>query len=191
LVTIAAVVLAAGGGSRFAGTDHKLLTPLRGRPIVAWAVDAALSAALDETIVVTGVVALDDALQSVAGRVSFVQNDAWAGGIATSITAAIEHAAGAGHDAIVVGLGDQPFVGDDAWRAVARAHASSPIVVATYEGQRRNPVRLDRAVWPLLDRSGDEGARSLMRRQPELVDEVACRGIPADVDTLEDLDQWN
>ena len=51
-MTTAAVVLAAGGGTRFAGDAHKLLAPLRGRPVVVHAVSAALDAALDEVLVV-------------------------------------------------------------------------------------------------------------------------------------------
>lgn len=180
------MVLAAGGGTRFAGPTHKLLAPFRGRPVLAWAVEHALAAGLDETIVVSGAAAFEEALTAGA---RMVHNPDWASGQASSLARAVAAALAAGHDAIVVGLGDQPLVGPDAWRAVASC--PSPIAVAVYGGRRRNPVRLAREVWPLLAVTGDEGARSLMRARPELVQEVPCSGDPGDIDTVEDLDRWN
>jgi molybdenum cofactor cytidylyltransferase len=183
-VTVAAVVLAAGAGSRFTGAGHKLLAVLRGRPVIAWAVEHALDAGLDETIVVTGAVELP-----LPAGVTMVHNGGWAEGQATSLRVAVDHAEGQGHAAVVVGLGDQPFVPAGAWQAVAGTDAS--VAVATYEGVRGNPVRLDRAVWPLLPTSGDAGARVLIRARPDLVVEVACPGSSTDIDTIEDLRPWN
>lgn len=187
-MTVAAVVLAAGGGSRFQGGTHKLLAPLRGRPVVAWALDAAAAAGLDELVVVTGAVDLTAGLRPGA---IIVPNPAWEDGLASSLAAGIRAAAAAGHDSVVVGLGDQPFVAPDAWRAVAGAPADPPIAVATYDGRSRNPVRLPAAVWPLLPARGDDGARSLIAGRPDLVQLVPCRaGHAADVDTQEDLRRW-
>jgi CTP:molybdopterin cytidylyltransferase MocA len=187
LVTVAAVVLAAGGGTRFAGPTHKLLAPFRGRPLVTWALDAAVAAGLDETVVVTGAADLESL---VPAGVSVVVNARWAEGQATSLQTAVAHSTERRHDAIVVGLGDQPLVEAAAWKAVA-AHTADSIAVATYGGSRGNPVRLAREVWPLLPPSGDAGARVLIRDRPDLVGEVPCPGRPVDVDMVEDLDRWS
>ena len=184
-MTTAAVVLAAGEGSRFAGDTHKLLATFRGRPLWSWAVDAAVAAGLDATYVVTGAAEL-----SVAAPVVVVRNDAWASGQASSLAAGVAAAAAAGHDVVVIGLGDQPLIGPDAWQAVS-ASTATPIAVASFGGDRRPPVRLAAEVWPLLPKSGDDGARVLMRERPDLVTAVPCTGEPVDIDTLEDLERWS
>jgi len=185
---VAAAVLAAGSSSRF-GTDPKQLAPFRGRPLVSWAVEAAVDAGVfDVVFVVAGAVDLSPALPA---EVLLVENPAWGDGQATSLAAAVHAARVGGFDALVVGLGDQPFVGPEAWRAVATSDLTEPIVAASYEGRRGNPVRLGREVWDELPTSGDEGARTLMARRPELVGEVACPGNAADIDTQEELDRWS
>jgi molybdenum cofactor cytidylyltransferase len=96
-----------------------------------------------------------------------------------------------GRHAMVVGLGDQPFLPAETWAAVANAPVAQQIVVATYGGLRRNPVRIDRQWWGEIPRTGDEGARPLLRNRAEFVHELPCNGDPADIDTVEDLLRWS
>jgi molybdenum cofactor cytidylyltransferase len=181
----AAVLLCAGGSTRFAGDRHKLLAAFRGRPLVAWALDHVIEAQIDEIIVVVGSVDLTDVLP---GEVIVVDNPVWASGQASSLRAGVAAAEGLGHQAVVIGLGDQPLIPPSAWSAVAGTE--SPIAVANFGGHRTPPVRLARAVWQLLPDVGDVGARALMQDRPDLVREVPCCGEPVDIDTLEDLAQW-
>lgn len=186
---VVAVVLAAGAGSRFVAADgtHKLLAPWRGRPIVAWAAQAAYDAGIGPVWVVTGAAPLGEAaLPPWATR---VPNPRWAEGQATSLAAAVDLATTQGLGRIVVGLGDQPLVLPSAWQAVASA--GGLISVATYNGSRGNPVGLGCDVWHRLPRAGDAGARVVIRDCPELVEEVACDGSPLDIDTVEDLRLWS
>ncbi|HEY4608759.1 MAG TPA: nucleotidyltransferase family protein [Ilumatobacteraceae bacterium] len=188
-MTTTGVLLAAGGGSRFAGPTHKLLATVDGIAIVRRSLDNVLAAGLDHVVVVTGAVDLAVGVDLTA--VEVVHNPKWEQGQATSLHAGLAAAAVNGSEFAVVGLADQPFVPSSAWRAVATARSPAPIVVATYGGVRGpNPVRLHAAVWSQMPTDGDEGARSLMRLHPDWVNEVACDGSAADIDTLEDLTQW-
>lgn len=117
-----------------------------------------------------------------------VENPDWAQGIATSLTRGVAEADRRGHDVVVVGLADQPFVPSSAWRTVATAR--SPIAVATMGSHRTPPVRLERQVWPLLPATGDVGARAVMRTHPHLLIEVGCAGSSVDLDTLSDFEAW-
>lgn len=179
------VLLAAGAGSRFAGPGHKLTADLGGHSVAERSVAAAQAAGVGPVVVVTGATPLP---LPDSPDLHVISNPDWAAGQSTSLRAGIAEAERLGAVAIVVGLADQPFVEPEAWRSVAAA--TSPIAVATYDGKRRNPVRLHRDVWPLLPAGGDEGARSLIRLRSDLVEEVPCLGSPADIDTLEDLRTW-
>lgn len=186
-MTITAVLLAAGGGSRFAGSTHKLLATLDGVPVFRRSLDHLLAAEFDQILVVTGAVDLD----TDDPRLTTLHNPRWHFGQAGSLQLAVAAAREQGSDSIVVGLADQPFVPTMAWRAIADAESSAPIVVATYRGVRGpNPVRLHSSIWSDLPTEGDEGARPVMRLHPDWIDEVACEGSAADIDTLEDLGSW-
>ena len=186
---VAAILLAAGSGSRFGG--GKLLAPYRGRPLIEAALASLKDAPVDERVVVVG----DDAerLREVCERydVRLVKNPDWQRGQSTSVLTGLR-ACGAKTQAAVVLLGDQPLIRAGAVERLVVAFAEGArIAVATYGSKRRNPVLFSREVWPLLEAelAGDEGARSFLLRHPELVVEVPCEGVgdPTDVDTREDL----
>lgn len=184
---VAAVILAAGSGSRFVGPEHKLLAELRGKAVVEHAVDHALAAGFDHTIVVTGAADLSAVLNP---EVLSVRNSNWALGQASSLLAGIAMADELGCQAVVIGLGDTPDVGAEVWQAIGRADGD--LVVAVWaDGGRRPPVKIGRSLWSLLPTDGDEGARVLFRERPELVCEVACGDASHDIDTREDLAQWS
>jgi molybdenum cofactor cytidylyltransferase len=186
---VSAIVLAAGGGSRFGG--GKLLARLGGQPIIEAVLDNLREAPVDEVIVVVGADA--ERLREVCERygVRSVANEEWERGQSTSVLAGLRACDKKSRAAVIL-LGDQPFVGADAVERLVAAFAEGAnVAVATYGGKRRNPVLFSREVWPLLEAelAGDEGARSVLRRHPELVVEVPCEGVgdPTDVDTREDL----
>jgi CTP:molybdopterin cytidylyltransferase MocA len=184
---VSAIVLAAGGGSRFGG--GKLLAELGGRPIIEAVFDNLRKAPVDEIIAIVGADAQRLREVCEAYGVRIVANEEWERGQSTSVLAGLRACGG---EAAVVLLGDQPFIGAEAVERLVAAFAEgAKVAVATYGGKRRNPVLFSREVWPLLEAelAGDEGARSVLRRHPELVVEVPCEevGDPTDVDTREDL----
>ncbi len=186
---IAAIVLAAGAGSRFGG--GKLLAPYRGRPMIEGALVNLADAPVDETVVVVGADAkrLREVCEPYGVRV--VENPGWAEGMSTSVRAGLK-ALGPEAQAAVVLLADQPLVGTGAVERLVEAfERGAKVAVATYGGRPRNPVLFSWEVWPLLEAelSGDEGARPFLRRHPKLLTQVPCDGVgdPADVDTAEDL----
>jgi nicotine blue oxidoreductase len=120
-----------------------------------------------------------------------VVNPHWASGMGSSLRcglAALPDTA----PAVVVTLADQPLVGAPAvTRLVCAWQAGAVAAVATYAGRPRNPVLLDRGVWPAVSAAavGDSGARPWLRAHPELVTEVPCddTGSAYDIDTPQDL----
>ncbi len=185
---VAGALLAAGVGSRYSGSSHKLLAQLDGEAVVKRAARSMVNSGLTDLLVVTGSASLNAVLVDWP-ELTILENPNYEQGIATSLGTAVAWAHNGGFDALVVGLGDQPGVLSTAWQLVAASTAL--IAVATYDGRVGNPVRLGSSIWPLLPDSGDEGARVLLRTRPELVERVACEGSPDDIDTVEDLRRWS
>lgn len=159
---VAAIILAAGASSRMG--QPKQVLPWGGEPLVRVAVRAALAAPVAPVLVVTG-----NAHDAVAAAladlpVQIVHNAAFAEGQSTSLRAGVL-ALPADVGAVVVLLGDQPFVGAEIVAALVAAwqHSGAPIVQPSYGGQRGNPVLFDRRLFDeLLAVQGDQGARGVV-----------------------------
>ena len=181
---IGALVLAAGEGSRFGG--RKQLAELDGRPMLEHALAAVAESEVDDTVVVLGAGA-DEVLHSVdLHGARPVVCDRWEEGMSASLACGL--AALGDAEAVVVCLGDQPRVSAEAIRRVLAAREGAPATRATYGGEPGHPVVLEAELLdPVRNVSGDQGARSLLRR-------IGALGVPcddlgggADVDTPEQL----
>jgi molybdenum cofactor cytidylyltransferase len=186
---ISAIVLAAGTGSRFGGT--KQIVRVRDKPLAQHAIDAAVSAGVDEVIVVLGhdAEAVREALRF-GGPVRWVVNHRYASGMASSIATGLSQADSASEAAVVL-LGDQPGITAQHVRALLEAFGArrSPIVRLAFRSGP-GPSLLAREVWgDVASLQGDVGARELVERRPELVEQVDMGGdAPVDVDAPEDLE---
>ena len=181
-MSVGALVLAAGGGSRFLGPTHKLLAPYKGRPLIATSLDAVATANFDEMAVVMGAVEFGDLVPS---GMAVIANPDWAVGLSSSLRVGIAWARERGHAAVVIGLGDTPGVPTSAWEALRSC--AGDVAVANFAGQLRPPVRLSAAMYDEIPTEGDVGARVLWHRPGTI--EVPCDGDPSDIDTLEDLER--
>lgn len=192
-MSLAALVLAAGQGSRMGG-PNKLLAQLGGRALVRCVTEAALASRLSPVIVVTGHEA-PAIVQTLAGLdVSVLFNSAYPDGLSTSLRCGLA-ALPPACDGVAVLLADMPFITGamiDTLVATFEAGDPHPIVVPTHEGRRGNPV-----LWPrrffvdLMRLSGDQGARELIAtRAREVVTLEIGEAASIDLDTPEAFSQF-
>ena len=156
-----------------------------------WVIDNVVAAEFDDIYIVAGALNLEDhqVLNLESDAITIVHNHNFADGQASSLRSGLEIAGYDGYSSITVGLGDMPLVPTEAWKSVAEAKGK--LVTASFAGNHRPPVKIDQELWSLIPISGDEGARSLLRLRPDLLDEVECEGNPVDIDTRRDLERWS
>ncbi len=198
LADAAAVILAAGAGSRFGG--GKVRASLDGRPLLAHVVAAVREAGIGRVVVVLGrdagavLGAVREAEPAALERVVVAVNPAPERGLATSLQLGLGAASATPIPAaIFVLLGDQPRVRAGVLRELFRAAGGAPVaaiaVVPRYdEDAAPNPVLLLPAGWSLVARlAGDRGLGPLLAADPDRVVRVAVAGANPDVDTPADL----
>lgn len=187
---VAAVVLAAGGSSRW-GEGSKLLAPLGEGTLLEGALGSAREAGLRPILVVLGHRAGE--LRAVLpGDAVPVEHPAWREGRASTVAAGVRAARereGVGAAALL--LGDEPRVSPGVIRAaVALWRDEGAELVRTVYGDRPgHPVVVDRSRFEdLVGLTGEEGVRRYLERNAEAVRLLRVEEPgPDDVDTPEDL----
>jgi molybdenum cofactor cytidylyltransferase len=185
---IGGVVLAAGDGRRFGGP--KQLARLRGRPLLEHPLAAMAASGLDRLVVVLGANASAIRREVDLHGAEPVLCPDWDRGQSASLRAGVAALEAEGAEAVVVVLGDQPFLSPRAIAAVLDARGEGAVAVwATYRGVPAHPVVLERELFEAVGAvHGDEGARGLLAGLP--VRDVPCDGLgrPDDIDTREQLE---
>jgi len=183
--TVAAVVLAAGGGRRYG--MPKALVEYGGSLLVERAV-ATARAVCDPVLVVLGAQAVDVWRQADLDGATVLANKEWETGMASSLRTGLDGLrgwpGGKGIDAALILLVDMPGMTAEALARMTADAAPSTLAVATYGGVRGHPVLIGREHWAgvVATASGDEGARRYLAAHD--VAEIDCTGLadPTDLD---------
>ncbi len=190
---IAALVLAAGRGTRMGG-PNKLMAEVAGKPLVRHAVEAALASSAERVVVVTGHEPGQVEAALAGLDVHFAHNPDFAAGLSTSLRTGLA-ALPPEVDGALVMLADMPRVTPDligrliaAFDPAGGVHAAVPV----RDGRRGNPVVLARRFFPELSAiTGDVGARGILGLHGAAVAEVEVddEGAFLDIDTPQALAQ--
>jgi molybdenum cofactor cytidylyltransferase len=185
---VAAIVLAAGQGTRF-GPEPKLLSFHAGKPLVRHVVEAALAASTAPVIVVTGHRAGEVEAALVDCPVRIVRNTSYADGLSTSLKAGLADCPAAAVAALVL-LADMPLIRPALIDSLVAAwDGRAAAVIPTHDGQRGNPVLLARPLFgEIANLRGDAGAGQILRGRSDVIElPVDDPAVLCDVDTAEAL----
>lgn len=192
-MSVAAIILAAGGSSRL-GRPKQLLM-YRGETLLNRAIRLAREAGAFPVIAVLGA-GCETIRASIEDRTSIpLHNDHWRQGIASSIQEGVRALGVCAPDAAGVLLMscDQPRVAAEHLQALLAAFTAAEakvIVTSTYAGAHGVPAVFPPAIFAELRAlRGDKGARSIIERGGSAVIGLEFAGGEVDIDSPDDLAQ--
>ena len=191
-MSVRAIVLAAGKGTRMISDRSKVVFPVAGRPIISWVVAAALDAGVDEVTVVVGYSAADVEAALTEGVMTVVQGQQL--GTAHAATTALEVMGDVSDDTVLVLPGDSPLITAATIRNLLETHANGDARCTLLTAVMPDPTGYGRVI-----RVGDR-VRAIVEEQDadeaqREIDEIAVSTYVFDgdglVDTLVDIDNDN
>ncbi len=189
----AAVIQAAGKGSRFHSDQYKLLTPVDGVPVILRTLDPVLRAGFDDVVVVIGSHAdqMRNTLMDLPVRI--IENPSWEHGQSTSLACGVRAVEKTSDRACLL-LGDQPYLKPATLPALLAESDRFPdeIIVPFYQGKRGNPIIVPSRFYErlLALAKGDEGGKKLLKEAGYHEFSADDSGILHDIDTIEDLKKY-
>jgi bifunctional UDP-N-acetylglucosamine pyrophosphorylase/glucosamine-1-phosphate N-acetyltransferase len=157
LTTSAAIVLAAGQGTRMRSRIPKVLHPLAGRPMIEHVLDALDAAGVGRPVVVVGHGA-EAVEHAVASRATCVRQEPQRG-TADAVRVALP-AIPADAGEVLVTMGDVPLQPADVYTALLDALRAEAVAIALVSARPENPAGYGRIV-----RGPDEGAAAIVEER--------------------------
>ncbi len=182
------LILAAGGSRRFG--SQKLLVPVKGIPMIQRVLNLVKPFG-DAAIVLRPGYEREFSKVDLSG-VTKLLNPKWESGISSSIKVGVRYAEDEGYDAVIIVLGDMPFLKAETLSTILQRAVRSRalFVYPTYKGIKGFPTVVKRELFDRVNLlKGDEGFKRLIFSYPELCEsvEVDDPGCVLDVDRPEDL----
>ncbi len=190
---IAGIVLAAGMSTRLGSA--KQLVRADGQYLLDRVLDGALASCLDRIILVLGHRAEEVSAvlkeRDDRDRLRVLINPAYRDGMSSSLRTGTESVKDT-FSAVMILLGDQPFVGAELIDLLIRRFRSSEkdICVPVCRGKRGHPVIIGRRFYDaVMSTTGDIGARQILKSNPDSIlgVEISDSRIFFDVDTPADI----
>lgn len=193
-MTIATIILAAGGSTRLGGQPKQLLVQ-HGQSLVRRIVDASLSLQAGPVIVVLGANESLIRQEIIDLQLITVINPDWQNGLASSIRAGLSMLSDEPVDTFLIVLTDQPYVTADLLQQVitTQQQTGRGIVACRYgeSGHLGVPALFDiRYKGEFLQLTGDVGARKIIQLYRNDCAEIAFPPAAIDLDTWEDVESW-
>jgi molybdenum cofactor cytidylyltransferase len=192
LMRVTAVVLAAGGSTRFGRPKQFAL--FQGETFIRRIVAAAIEAGCAPVVVVTGEDSAPVTLELTGLTVSIVMNPRWSSGLGSSIGVGVQRAIdlAADLDALLLLTCDQPFVTVAVLAQIIQLRLTSgkSIVASAYAKTLGIPALFDRLCFPdLLRLKEDSGAKKIILARPHDVISFDFPPGEIDIDTATDYEK--
>lgn len=193
-MTIATIILAAGGSTRLGGEPKQLLTQ-NGKTLVRQITEAALSLKTGPVVVVLGGNEEPIRTELTGLPIHAPVNTNWQQGLASSIQVGLNQLCDEPVDAFLVVLTDQPYVTSDLLQQlITTQHQTGRGIVACRYGVLGHlgvPALFDiRYQSEFRQLSGDMGARKLIQQYANDCSEVLFPQAAIDLDTWQDVEAW-